>query len=255
MTFHPRVERLAVFDKQAPAQADHKRLSLWRRASRFSFVRSRLTRRRLDAFVAGHASDTPALVVHSHDVDHRRHFPNGTHLSSQSARRPDVLTDPQYGALAEMPAESRDLIVCTGLLEHLAEPQLAVRRMSALLRPEGRMIVSASAVFPFHGAPDNYFHFTPGGFRRLFGSEMEIDDLRGSTGPFETLSVLAQRIALQCEVTPPVRPLIDLMILTLPLLDRAVLRQYDHTARLEPVDPAIGVMPATLVAVARRRLS
>lgn len=229
------------------------RPSLWRRASRFSLVRSRLTRRRLDAFVAAHASQAPALVVHSHDIDHRRHFPNATHLSAQAARRPDIVTDTQYAMLAELPVESRDLIVCTGLLEHLAEPGLAVRRMSALLRPGGRLIASASAVFAFHGAPDNYYHFAPNGFRRLFEPDLDIVELRGSTGPFETLGVLAQRIALQCEVTPPVRPLIDLMTVTLPLLDRAILRQYDHMARLEPADAAIGVMPAALIAVAQRR--
>ena len=42
----------------------------------------------------------------------------------------------------EIPAGSLDLILCLDVLEHLADPWTVVRRLSPLLRPGGRLIVS-----------------------------------------------------------------------------------------------------------------
>ncbi|MCR9086946.1 MAG: class I SAM-dependent methyltransferase [Rhodobacteraceae bacterium] len=224
---------------------------LWHRAKRHSFVRGRLTRRRLDAFMATQATEARALVIHSRDIDYRRHFPNAKRISSKPEPT-DEPADPHYTILAELPARSEDLIVCTGLLEHLPDPHASVAEMARILRPGGRLILSASAVFSFHGGRDNYYHFTPAGLESVLGDDLDLVEMRGSTGPFETLGVLAQRIALQCDVFPPVRPFLDLLTVTLPLLDRAVSRQYDNMAKLEPVDPAVGVMPAALIVVARK---
>lgn len=224
---------------------------LWHRAQRHSFVRGRLTRRRLDAFMATQATEARALVIHSRDIDYRQHFPNAKRISSKPDPT-DEPADPHYRILAELPAESEDLIVCTGLLEHLPDPASSVAQMARILRPGGRLLLSASAVFSFHGGRENYFHFTPSGLERVLGDDLRMVELRGSTGPFETLGVLAQRIALQCDVFPPVRPFLDLLTVTLPLLDRAVSRQYDKMAKVDPVDPAVGIMPATLIVVAEK---
>jgi SAM-dependent methyltransferase len=230
-------------------------LTLRQRLERFTLTRRRLTRQRLDAFVAAHASDVPALVVHSHDIDHRRHFPYAFVVSCDERRRPDLVAERHYlAALGTLPSASRRLIVCTGLLEHLPEPGRAVEEFARILEPGGTLLLSASAVFSYHGAPDNFFHFAPGGFRRLLDGHFELVELAGSTGPFETLGVLAQRISLQCDVAPPVRLLLDGLTRGLPLLDRFVRRQYDNLARVAPADERIGVMPATLLAVARRPL-
>lgn len=230
------------------------RAGLWQRLTRFNLTRSRLTRRRLDTFVAAYASDLPALVVHSHDIDHRRHFPHATHLSPHAVGPSDIVARPPYLAeLALLPDASRTLVVCTGLLEHLPEPAAAVAEFARILEPGGQLVLSASAVFSFHGAPENYFHFAPAGFTALLSAEFELVELRGSTGPFETLAVLAQRINLQCDVFPPVRLMLELMYHTLPWFDVFILRQYDNLAKLEPADQRLGIMPATLMAVCRKR--
>ncbi|CAK9076047.1 2-PD dehydrogenase), partial [Durusdinium trenchii] len=119
--------------------------------------------------------------------------------------------------------------------------------MARILRPGGRLILSASAVFSFHGGRDNYYHFTPAGLESVLGDDLDLVEMRGSTGPFETLGVLAQRIALQCDVFPPVRPFLDRLTTTIPRSDLHFSRQYDNMAKLEPVDPAVGVMPAALI--------
>jgi 2-polyprenyl-3-methyl-5-hydroxy-6-metoxy-1,4-benzoquinol methylase len=43
---------------------------------------------------------------------------------------------------AEIPAASLDLVLCLDVLEHMADPWALVGRLSALIAPEGRLIVS-----------------------------------------------------------------------------------------------------------------
>jgi SAM-dependent methyltransferase len=214
-------------------------------------IRGRLTRKRLDAFAAEHASVAPALVVHSRDLDHRRHFPNARHIDLRPETGTSAASD-YLTALRAVPSASEQVLVCTGLLEHLPDPGTVVDEFERILAPGGRLIVSASAVFPFHGAPENYYHFAPNGLRRLM-TGFETVEIRGSTGPFETLAVLAQRIRIQCDLGLPLRLLLAVMVRMLPVLDRFVVRQYDHLGRAEAADPRIGFMPATLMAAARKR--
>ncbi len=225
---------------------------LWLRSCRFNLTRRRPSRASLDRFVSEYATDGEALVVHSVDIDRRRHFPNATTITSRRNQPADVHTDPAYGDLAGFPAESYDLVVCTGLLEHLADPERLVAQLHRILRPGGKLIVSASAVFPFHGAPDNYFHFTPYGLRHLFREWSGFRTLRGSSQPYTTTAILLQRINLQCDVLAPVRLFNELLIHLLPRLDRAVLRQYDTMARRDAAAVTDTAMPAALHAVVIR---
>jgi SAM-dependent methyltransferase len=224
----------------------------WTRACRVTLTRSRVTRRKLDAFVGRWADDGPALVVHSVDLDHRRHFPNATVVGCRDDRPADVRTDRTYTALADLPDASRDLVVCTGLLEHLEDPGAFAAQVHRILRPGGRLLVSASSVFPVHGAPHDHHHFTPYGLRHLFADWDAVEALEGTTRPYTTVAVLLQRINLQCDVLPPVRLLNEALVHLLPRLDRAVLRSYDSLAtRDAPVRDDL-VMPASVVAVVRR---
>lgn len=228
--------------------------SFWSRVrlklQRLTLTTSRPTRRRLDAFVAAEATEGPVLAVHSHDIDLRRHFPNAHHLSP----RAEAPAEPPYAeALHAEPDASRTVVVCTGLLEHVPRPAETMAEIARILAPGGRLVLSASAVFPFHGAPANYYHFTPGGMRALLSGQFEIERMQGSTGPFETLGVLSQRICLQCDVAAPVRLMLEAMQHVLPLFDRFIVRQYDSMAKERPCDPRLGIMPATLMLVAVRK--
>lgn len=224
---------------------------LWLRACRTSLTRSRLSRRQLDAFVTEHATVERTLVVHSVDIDRERHFPDAFVVSARDEHA-DLRTDAAYGGLADVPDASFDSAVCTGLLEHVAEPAEIIGHLHRILRPGGRLIVSASAVFPFHGAPHNYFHFTPNGFRHLFRDWAGFAVLRGSSAPYATLAILVHRINLQCDVVPPVRLLNELLLRLLPRLDVFVLRQHDTMARRDATAVTDAAMPAALHAVVRR---
>jgi SAM-dependent methyltransferase len=224
------------------------RRRLWDRCCRFSFSKRRISRRSLDRFCREMATTTRTLIVHSTDVDHRRLFPNAF-VVSKSAAGADLLTDRYFRGLSQIESESFGLILCTGLLEHIPDPQRLIDEFHRILTPGGRLIVSASAVFPFHGGQDNFFHFTINGFRLLFQRWERFDVLRGSSRPFGTIAILLQRINMQCDVFPPVRPLIEILYHVLPSLDVFVLREYDSVGRREDHILADSFMPAALHAV------
>jgi SAM-dependent methyltransferase len=173
------------------------------------------------------ATTDHALVVHSVDIDYKSFFPHPLVVSKSKDKFADLQMDTYFYELSRIEGESFGVVVCTGLLEHIPDPERMADEFHRILKPGGRLIISASAVFPFHSAPENFFHFTSNGFRYLFSDWWHFDVLRGSSGPFETIAILLQRINLQCDVFPPVRPLIELTYHIIPLLDIFVLRQYD----------------------------
>jgi SAM-dependent methyltransferase len=239
--------RTAGEDAMTPAGS-----RLWDRLCRFSLSRRRISREGLSRFCEGLATTERTLVVHSNDVDHRRYFPNSFVVSKNPSSSADLHTDRHYRGLDEIPDSSFPVILCTGLLEHVPDPDRLVGQFHRILAPGGRLILSASAVFPFHGSPENYFHFTPDGLRVLFRGWSRFEALRGSSRPFETIAILLQRINIQCDVFPPVRLLIEILCLVVPLLDAFVLRQYPRHSDRRREAAVDSIMPATLHAVVVR---
>lgn len=237
--------------RSAPLPANRTTLAsrIWLGLSRFSFTSSRISRKSLARFCREHATQEYTLVVHSNDVDHRSLFPNSFVVSKRGERSANLHTDPSFQDLNLIGAESFRVILCTGLLEHVPDPARLIGEFHRILAPGGRLIISASAVFPFHGAPDNYFHFTRHGFELLFREWSEFAALRGSTRPFQTIAILLQRINIQCDVFPPARPLIEALYHVIPALDVFVLRQYDSVGRRDELGPTDAFMPVTLHAV------
>jgi SAM-dependent methyltransferase len=222
---------------------------VWNRLCRFSFSRRRISRKSLERFCREMATAAHTLVVHSSDVDHRRLFPNAFIVSKSPAGDADLRTDRYFSGLSQIESESFGVVLCTGLLEHVPDPQRLIDEFHRILKPGGRLILSASAVFPFHGGPDNFFHFTINGVRLLFRRWDRFEVLRGSSQPFETVAILLQRINMQCDVFPLVRPLIEVLFHVLPLLDVFVLRQYESVGQRDDQTRTGSFMPAVLHAV------
>jgi ubiquinone/menaquinone biosynthesis C-methylase UbiE len=63
------------------------------------------------------------------------------------------------------PAASFDAVLCTEVLEHLAEPLAAIKEFSRLLRPGGELILTAPFCSLTHFAP---YHFSTGFSRYYF---------------------------------------------------------------------------------------
>jgi SAM-dependent methyltransferase len=230
------------------APLDHFR-NRWRRARRYSVRPPKLSTRNLHRLCREYASPERCLVVHSEDVPYAEYFPNAYTVTKRKDVPADLHVDLYYRELDRIPAESYSLLLCTGLLEHVPDPQRLIDEFHRILRPGGRAIVSASAAFSFHECPDNFFHFTPFSFRLLFERWSRFELLRGSSQPFETIGILLQRILIQCEIAPPVRPLVGMLARGMRRLDRFVAAQYctvQHSRESARID---SMLPSNIQAV------
>lgn len=81
--------------------------------------------------------------------------------------------------------------VCLDTLEHCEDPLTACREMHRALAPGGVCVISSVMLFGIHGYPNDYWRFTPEGFRSLLG---DFDDVWvGGIGdpdiPFQVVGV------------------------------------------------------------------
>jgi SAM-dependent methyltransferase len=221
----------------------------WRNARRYAAFPAKLSTRNLHRLCREHATERPCLVIHSEDVPYEQYFPNAYTVTKRRDVAADLHVDRYYRELDGIASESYDLLLCTGLLEHVPDPQRLIDEFRRILRPRGRAVVSASAVFSFHECPDDYFRFTPFSFRLLFRDWAGFEVLRGSSGPFETIGILLQRILMQCEISPPVRPAVELLARGMGRLDRFVGAQFctiQHSGESARID---SMLPSNLQAV------
>lgn len=74
------------------------------------------------------------------------------------------------GTAYEIPVaeEEFDTALSTGALEHLAEPELALRECFRILKPGGIAIYTAPLIWHVHAAPWDYYRFTSHGLKYLF---------------------------------------------------------------------------------------
>lgn len=221
---------------------------IWKALHGYSFMKKKLSTKNLVKLCREYASDKKTLVIHSEDVDYKPYFPNGYAVTKRPDKPADMHVDLFYRDLANIAPESYELVLCTGLLEHVPDPQRLIDDMKRILTPGGKLVISASAVFSFHECPNDYYHFTPFSFRELFKDWTKIEMLRGSSQPFDTLSILLQRVLIQCDIFPPVRPLLELLCLILPVFDRAIVRQYDNYGHREPDREIDSMLPSNMQA-------
>jgi SAM-dependent methyltransferase len=69
-----------------------------------------------------------------------------------------------------IPDETYDVIVCTMVLEHVANPFLAVKELRRILKTGGRLLIIVPSAFPYHITPDyrDYWRFMPDSLPLLF---------------------------------------------------------------------------------------
>lgn len=223
--------------------------TFWQKASRYRFVQTKLSTRNLTRLCEENATIRRTLVVHSEDVDYEPYFPNAYAVTKRREKRADLHVDLYYEELSQIEGESFEVILCTGLLEHLPEPQKAIAEFHRILKPGGELIVSASSVFSIHEGPDDFFHFTQFSFRKLFDQWGEIKMLRGASQPFETIGILLQRALIQCDIFPPLRPLIEGLALLIPLFDKGVIAQYHRSGNRSNDAKIDSMMPSNIQAV------
>ncbi len=88
----------------------------------------------------------------------------GLDAQPTASSRPDA-----WGSAARLPiAEgSVDAVLCTQVLEHVPDPEAVVREIARVLRPGGRLILTAPQTWCLHEAPHDYFRFTRYGLESI----------------------------------------------------------------------------------------
>jgi len=61
------------------------------------------------------------------------------------------------------PQESFDTIISTQVMEHVKNPFKMAEQIFKVLKPGGKVIVTAPFLIPMHSDPDDYFRFTASG--------------------------------------------------------------------------------------------
>lgn len=223
--------------------------TFWQKASRYRFIKQKFSTKNLVRLCEENATDKRTLVVHSEDVDYKPYFPNAIAVTKRSDKPADIHVDLYYEDVQKIQDESFEVILCTGLLEHIPNPSRLIDDFRRILKPEGILIISASAVFSFHEGPDNFFHFTPYGFEVLFSEWSEIKMMRGASQPFETIGILMQRALIQCDIFPPFRPVIEILSVLIPLFDKGIMAQYRRVGERKKEDIIDSMMPSNIQAV------
>lgn len=109
----------------------------------------------------------------------------------------DVYPGPQVDVVVQpgqpwpFVSESFDALLCTQVLEHVADLGHVVGEIHRVLRTGALLIVSAPFAYNEHGAPADYRRFSAYGLRLLFDGGYEIIALRRQGGIASTTIVLA----------------------------------------------------------------
>jgi len=72
-----------------------------------------------------------------------------------------------HDAEAVIPADSVGIVVCAQIFEHLRRPHLAMQQLFRFVAPGGFVVWSAPMFSEVHGAPEDFFRYTPLGARAL----------------------------------------------------------------------------------------
>ena len=75
------------------------------------------------------------------------------------------------GSAEALPVEdgSFDIVLCTQVLEHVEDPEQAVRELHRVASPGGRVLASTHGVQVYHPSPTDYWRWTHAGLELMFG--------------------------------------------------------------------------------------
>ena len=108
---------------------------------------------------------------------------NISYSNINSSNKDFVNIDLQKKILIEL---KYDYIIVFNVLEHLLDPNLALRNLSKICKKNGKIIGSTPFLFRVHGAPKDYSRFTKDHLIELLKSSnfKDIEIIELGTGPF-----------------------------------------------------------------------
>ena len=87
--------------------------------------------------------------------------------------------------------ESIDCVFCTGVLEHIVSPDIALKELHAILKPDGIIHLEVPFVQPYHKDPEDNWRWTLDGLR-VFASKHGFIEIRAGAliGPSSAMNSL-----------------------------------------------------------------
>jgi SAM-dependent methyltransferase len=131
--------------------------------------------------------------------------------------------------LHDLPIGDRvlDAVLCTQVLEHVPNPREALAEISRVLKPGGKLFLTAPLSWPLHEEPYDFYRYTNHGLREIVaGAGLEVESIDGSTSYFTTVAILLEAApsVLGWGWSLPEKLLrklvLPLVVRVLPLLDR-----------------------------------
>ena len=98
-----------------------------------------------------------------------------------------------FGTAYKIPAddESFDSAICTAVLEHLEEPESALRECFRVLKPDGYAIYSVPFIWHLHEEPRDFYRYSKYGLKYLFEKTgFEIIECKALSGFWVTFGQL-----------------------------------------------------------------
>lgn len=135
------------------------------------------------------AGDVPYKKLFSHS----RYETTDKGLAYQTSRL-DYVSD-----LTALPLQSGtyDHIICTQVMEHIAEPSAMLAEFYRVLKPGGKLWLSAPLSYPEHQIPHDYFRYTQFGLCYLHKKAgFTLDRIKPLEGLLGTLAYQCQKGAL-----------------------------------------------------------
>jgi len=114
----------------------------------------------------------------------RRLDPKTLNLDLFAAEEVDIQGDALHLPVKD---ESLDTVVCTGVLEHVSDPNRAVEEIYRVLKVNGRVFLETPFMQTVHASPGDYFRWTTDGLRRLL-CDFEITEIEVVAGPASALA-------------------------------------------------------------------
>jgi SAM-dependent methyltransferase len=126
----------------------------------------------VEHFLAQHANECAGRFLEFGDPYYRCLFSTGA-ISQYDVL--DVVPGPAVTIVADIqncpnvPDNTYDVIVCTQVLEHVANPFRAAAELRRILKPGGQLLLTVPAAYPYHAVPHDYWRYTRDSLQLLFG--------------------------------------------------------------------------------------
>jgi SAM-dependent methyltransferase len=137
-------------------------------------------------------------------------FPEGVYIGvdvEESGRGINLKSPDHFydGKTLPFPDNSFDGILSTQVLEHVPEPQLYLLEAARVLKPGGKLILSAPFMYEEHEKPFDFFRFSQFGLTELLAkANLEVNKIIKDSGAILTIAMLTN-IYVSTSIVPEIK--------------------------------------------------